>query len=111
MARGLSKPDITTRALIFAALCRMTLDGQKTDEMNRKLCGIVTELSIRLDDNFSLSNEQKVFFFIIILVPTLNQIMQANVRIIAGDLLYDTNRIVFKHLHIDVDVSLSISFR
>jgi hypothetical protein len=61
MGRGLSKPDLATRAFLLAALSRSGVEQRKTEEMNRQLHSMVTDLAIRLDDNFALTNEQKVF--------------------------------------------------
>jgi hypothetical protein len=60
MGRGLSKPDLATRTFLLAALSSLIIDRRSAAEMNQHLHSMILELSIQLDDNFALTNKQKV---------------------------------------------------
>jgi len=59
MGRGLSKADLATRTFLLAAVSSLIMDRQSAAEMNQRLHAMILELSMRLDDNFALTNEQK----------------------------------------------------
>jgi hypothetical protein len=60
MGRGLPKPDMATRTFLLATMYQMAAERRASQEMYQNLQNMVYELAMRLDDNFTLSNEQKV---------------------------------------------------
>ncbi|THH28853.1 hypothetical protein EUX98_g5331 [Antrodiella citrinella] len=91
---GLSVPDLTTRLQLLGTLNLLVVGQRQTLQMLRTLNDQMVELRAQADENFAVTGDQKT-----------------NVRIIAGDLLFDPNRIAFMELHQDVDIELQHHYK
>lgn len=71
---------------------------------------LLVALTERLDDNFQLSNEQKVCWTIFSLEISLIHCLKSIIRAVAGDMLLDPTRVKFMTMNIDVDVSAQCDY-
>ncbi|KIJ60408.1 hypothetical protein HYDPIDRAFT_98863, partial [Hydnomerulius pinastri MD-312] len=92
MGRGLPKADIATRSYLLAAIFSLIKENRAMTNAHRNTQQFLADLQIRLEVTFSLSPEQK-----------------ANVRIIAGDLLFDCSHITFMSMYFDVESKIQQS--
>lgn len=98
---------MATRIFLLASIFQVLRELHSAVESNNAIKALLSDLQIRLDDTFALTNDQKVryacFFGILYY---LQSSLQSNIRIIAADTLYDPSRANFMHLHFEVDVCL-----
>lgn len=106
MGHGLSKPDMATRLFLLASIFQVLRELHTAVESNNAIKSLLTDLQIRLDDTFALTNDQKVHHIYLSIFRHLQSYLQSNIRIIAADTLYDPSRANFMHLHFEVDVRL-----
>ncbi|KIM50799.1 hypothetical protein SCLCIDRAFT_1225090 [Scleroderma citrinum Foug A] len=89
MGRGLNKADIATRSYLLVAIFSLIKENQEMTSTHRNTQQLLADLQIQLKVTFSLTAEQK-----------------ANVRLTAGDLIFDASRITFMNMHFDVEAKL-----
>jgi hypothetical protein len=104
MGRGLPREDLATRTFILAAVHQLKKEIRASQNAYNEFRNVIADLASRLDENFSLSSEQKVFH-IDVMVSDASPI-QMNVRTVLADGMYDPNRICFMQLHIDMEVCI-----
>lgn len=96
---------------MLGALLRDGMERRHSAESFRQLQSTIIDMSTRLEENFVLSNEQKVstVCFPNHLNISLTSTVQANVRIIVADTLYEASRTQVMGLHFDVEVCLYLN--
>ncbi|KAG1795418.1 uncharacterized protein HD556DRAFT_1472944 [Suillus plorans] len=85
LGHGLSKSDLATRTYLLGSIFCILKEQRIIAASHQSTQQLLADLQIRLETTFSLSPEQRT-----------------NIRIVAGDLIFDPNRITFMTLHFDV---------
>ncbi|TFY74644.1 hypothetical protein EWM64_g9369 [Hericium alpestre] len=85
LGKQLLRAEIATGVFNLAATLELTKERRFVNDQQRLLQAMLVDLSIRLDDTFTLSNEQKV-----------------NVRLMAAEMLFKSTCINFMHMHLNV---------
>lgn len=108
LARGIPRSQMQSNLIQVALLYAILKECRGLAEANRINRGLMSEIQVRLEDTFTISQEQKVS-----LVHNLafNQLThkQNNIRLIAGEMMLDPNRVLYMKLHLDVEVRVFIS--
>jgi hypothetical protein len=89
--------------LMYAILkeCRALSEFRQADR------AIMSDVCIRLDQSFALSSEQKVWFNLYFIIHVLTILLyEMNIRLLAGEMLLDPNRVRYTQLSADVEVSV-----
>ncbi|TFY74462.1 hypothetical protein EWM64_g9550 [Hericium alpestre] len=87
LGKQLLRAEIATGVFNLAATLELTKEHRFVNDQQRLLQAMLVDLSIHLDDTFTLSNEQKV-----------------NVRLMAAEMLFKSTCINFMHMHLNVMV-------
>ncbi|KAG2050211.1 hypothetical protein BDR06DRAFT_1011385 [Suillus hirtellus] len=84
LGHGLSKSDLATRTYLLGSIFCILKEQRIIAASHQSTQHLLADLQIHLKTTFSLSPEQRM-----------------NIHIVAGDLIFDPNRIMFMTLHFD----------
>jgi hypothetical protein len=103
MGKDLSKSDLTTRMYTLGILYEIMRDLRNRAESLQRFEMSLMDVSARLEDTFNLTCEQRVCYLSYFRHPLLS-VSQANIRLIAMEIIFEPKHVSYMHIHLDVEV-------
>lgn len=104
MGKDLSRSDLATRMYTLGILYEIMRELRNRTESLLRYEMMLIDVSAQLEDTFNLTSEQKVCCYL--LQCHLLNVSQANIRLIAGEIVFEPKHVSYMQIHLDVEVNL-----